>query len=189
MRYGVDRVILAVVGLLVVGFVVWGVLQPDAVLAVSSAALDWVMVHAGWLFVLLAIGMVVFLLVLAFSRYGEIPLGLDGEKPEYSTASWSAMLFAAGIGIGIAGFAQRAQALHVPAHGDCLALDIGHGAGALFGRKPLAFGARPAFGGGSRRRSGGHGHPCFKYAKARPTCADRAGLAVTPVHPWNDAAA
>lgn len=32
-RYGVDRVILAVVGLLVVGFVVWGVLQPDAVLA------------------------------------------------------------------------------------------------------------------------------------------------------------
>ena len=100
-RYGVDRVILAVVGLLVVGFVVWGVLQPDAVLAVSSAALDWVMLHAGWLFALLAIGMVVFLLVLAFSRYGEIPLGLDGEKPEYSTASWSAMLFAAGIGIGI----------------------------------------------------------------------------------------
>ncbi|OFT28069.1 choline transporter [Micrococcus sp. HMSC30C05] len=100
-RYGVDRVILAVVGLLVVGFVVWGVLQPDAVLAVSSAALDWVMLHAGWLFALLAIGMVVFLLALAFSRYGEIPLGLDGEKPEYSTASWSAMLFAAGIGIGI----------------------------------------------------------------------------------------
>lgn len=50
MRYGVDPVILAVVGLLVVGFVVWGVLQPDAVLAVSSAALDWVMLHAGWLF-------------------------------------------------------------------------------------------------------------------------------------------
>ena len=106
-RYGVDRVILAVVGLLVVGFVVWGVLQPDAVLAVSSAALDWVMLHAGWLFALLAIGMVVFLLVLAFSRYGEIPLGLDGEKPEYSTASWSAMLFAAGIGIGIVRAADR----------------------------------------------------------------------------------
>ncbi|WP_217565574.1 BCCT family transporter, partial [Micrococcus sp. GbtcB5] len=39
--------------------------------------------------------------VLAFSGYGETPLGLDGEKPEYSTACWSAMLFAAGIGIGI----------------------------------------------------------------------------------------
>ena len=116
-RYGVDRVILAVVGLLVVGFVVWGVLQPDAVLAVSSAALDWVMLHAGWLFALLAIGMVVFLLVLAFSRYGEIPLGLDGEKPEYSTASWSAMLFAAGIGTGIMFFAIAepvAQYVHPP---------------------------------------------------------------------------
>ena len=43
----------------------------------------------------------VFLLALAFSGYGHITLGLDGEKPEYSTASWAAMLFAAGIGIGI----------------------------------------------------------------------------------------
>lgn len=45
--------------------------------------------------------MVLFLLAIAFSRFGRIPLGLDGEKPEYSTISWAAMLFGAGIGIGI----------------------------------------------------------------------------------------
>ncbi|CAM3650906.1 BCCT family transporter [Micrococcus flavus] len=100
-RYGVDKVILVVVGALILGFVAWGVTRPDDVLSVSSAALSWVMANLGWVFSLLAIGLVVFLLVVAFSRYGHITLGLDGEKPEYSTASWAAMLFAAGIGIGI----------------------------------------------------------------------------------------
>ncbi|WIK81957.1 BCCT family transporter [Micrococcus lylae] len=100
-RYGLDKAIIGVVGVLVVGFVVWGVLQPDVVLEASTTALNWVMQNLGWVFSSLAIGMVLFLLVLAFSRYGGITLGLDGEKPEYSTASWAAMLFAAGIGIGI----------------------------------------------------------------------------------------
>ncbi len=85
-RYRVDKVVLLVVGALVLGFVAWGVTRPDDVLAVSSAALSWVMTNLGWIFSLLAIGLVVFLLALAFSRYGDITLGLDGEKPEYSTA-------------------------------------------------------------------------------------------------------
>ncbi len=84
-RYRVDKVVLLVVGALVLGFVAWSVTRPDDVLAVSSAALSWVMANLGWLFSLLAIGMVVFLLAIAFSRYGDITLGLDGEKPEYST--------------------------------------------------------------------------------------------------------
>ena len=38
---------------------------------------------------------------LALSRYGRIPLGGDGEKPEFSTVSWIAMMFSAGMGIGL----------------------------------------------------------------------------------------
>lgn len=100
-RYGVDKVILAVVGVLVLGFVVWGVLQPSAVLETSSIALEWVMVNLGWIFTALAAGLMIVLLWLAFSRYGQIRLGLDDEKPAYSNGSWIAMLFAGGIGIGI----------------------------------------------------------------------------------------
>lgn len=100
-RYHVDKGILIIVGLLIVGFVTWGIVNPEQVLAVSSAALNWVMVNLGWIFNGLAILLVVFLLVIALSRYGKIPLGLDGEKPEFSTGSWAAMLFAAGIGIAI----------------------------------------------------------------------------------------
>ncbi|ATG53160.1 choline transporter [Brachybacterium vulturis] len=100
-RYGVDRGVVVVVGALIIGFVVWGALSPQQVFDISGAALSWVMENLGWIFNVIAIGMVLVLLVLAFSRYGKIPLGLDGEKPEYGTASWAAMLFGAGIGIGI----------------------------------------------------------------------------------------
>jgi len=100
-RYGIDKVIVGAVGAVIIGFVAWGVVAPQQVFDISSGALTWVMHNLGWIFNVLAIGMVLLLLVIALSRYGKIPLGLDGEKPEYGTASWAAMLFGAGIGIGI----------------------------------------------------------------------------------------
>ncbi|MBC3186118.1 BCCT family transporter [Corynebacterium sp. zg-331] len=100
-RYRVDRPIILSVGGFIVAFVAWGVLAPQQVLGVSTAALNWVMLNLGWVLSGLAIGLVIFLVALALSRYGRIPLGLDGEEPEYSTLSWAAMLFAAGIGIAI----------------------------------------------------------------------------------------
>ncbi|MDO5634611.1 MAG: BCCT family transporter [Micrococcus sp.] len=100
-RYRVDYLLVSLVGVAVIGFVAWGILQPDTVLEYSGNALTWVMQNLGWVFTIVASGMFILLLVLAFSRYGRIPLGLDDEKPEYSTLSWAAMLFAAGIGIGL----------------------------------------------------------------------------------------
>lgn len=54
-----------------------------------------------WFFVLSTTGMLVLGLWLASSRFGKIVLGKPGEKPEFSTGSWLAMLFAAGMGTGI----------------------------------------------------------------------------------------
>lgn len=100
-KYGIDKPILFTVGGLIIAFVTWGILQPEQVFNYSSAALTWVMGNLGWIFTILAAGLLFFLLYLAFSKYGRIPLGLDGEEAEYSTVSWAAMLFGAGIGIGI----------------------------------------------------------------------------------------
>lgn len=100
-RYRVDKPVSLVTGALVIGFVIWGVVNPQQVFDYSTVALNWVMVNLGWLFTVLAAGLMFFLLILALSKYGKIPLGLDDEQPEYSTLSWAAMLFAAGIGIGI----------------------------------------------------------------------------------------
>ncbi|GAA1761320.1 BCCT family transporter [Kocuria aegyptia] len=88
-------------GTLTVAFVVWGVLSPSSVSEVASAAFSWTTANLGWLFNAVATVVLAVLLWLALSRYGKIPLGKDGETPEFSTFSWVAMLFAAGLGIGV----------------------------------------------------------------------------------------
>lgn len=111
-KYSVDKTILSVVGGLVIAFVVWGVLAPEQVFNTSSTALDWVMRNLGWIFTALATFLMFLLLILAFSKYGKIPLGVDGEKPEFSTISWAAMLFGAGIGIGLIFFGPYEPLTH-----------------------------------------------------------------------------
>ena len=53
----------------------------------------------GWFYVLAIAIIVVCMLILGFSKFGEIKLGADHAKPEYKNISWFAMLFAAGMGI------------------------------------------------------------------------------------------
>ncbi len=55
----------------------------------------------GWLYVIAATVFTLFVLVVAFSRFGRIPLGRDGEEPRFKTASWISMMFATGMGIGL----------------------------------------------------------------------------------------
>lgn len=100
-RYSVDKFVFGVAGALAVAFVIWGILNPASVGEVADVAYAWVMTNLGWLFNAVATVVLVTLLILAFSRYGKIPLGKDGETPEFSTFSWVAMLFAAGLGIGV----------------------------------------------------------------------------------------
>ena len=82
-------------------FIAWGVFGTGSLGAVTTAVLNGVMRGGGWAFVLAASGFVVFCLWLAFSRNGRIPLGRDGEAPESRTVSWGAMMFSAGMGIGL----------------------------------------------------------------------------------------
>lgn len=100
-HYSVDKLVFAIAGGLTVGFVIWGVVAPDSVASVAQTAFGWTTRNVGWLFNSVAVVVLVSLLVLAFSPYGRIPLGKDGEEAEFSTFAWVAMLFAAGIGIGV----------------------------------------------------------------------------------------
>ena len=100
-RFGLDRVVFGVTAVLIVSFVAWGVISPESVSAVSAAAFGWAMTNTGWLLNLTMMVCVVVMVVLAFGRYGRIRLGKDNEEPEFSRFSWVAMMFAAGIGVGI----------------------------------------------------------------------------------------
>lgn len=100
-RRGLDPVVFGCAAFVGISFVVWGLVSTSSLGTVSGRALDWVMTNAGWLFVLTSSGFVVFVVWLAMSRYGAIPLGRDDEEPEFRTSSWIAMMFSAGMGIGL----------------------------------------------------------------------------------------
>ena len=71
----------------------------DAVVADSFGLLTgWVARNLGWFYILSVSALLIFLLGLAFSRYGNIRLGADDSRPDYSNLTWFTMLFAAGIG-------------------------------------------------------------------------------------------
>ncbi|MCV7168714.1 BCCT family transporter [Mycobacterium manitobense] len=100
-RIGLDWVVFGVTAALAIGFLVWGGVSTATLADASSGALNWVLTNVGWFFVLTASGFVLFVLWLAVSRFGNIPLGRDDEEPEFRTVSWIAMMFSAGMGIGL----------------------------------------------------------------------------------------
>jgi choline/carnitine/betaine transport len=97
----VDRVLFVVAAAMALGFVVWGFASPTGLGSASGSALGWITGNLGWLFVLLATAFVVFVIWLAAGKYGRIPLGRDDERPQFRTISWIAMMFSAGMGIGL----------------------------------------------------------------------------------------
>ncbi|MWA14965.1 BCCT family transporter [Streptomyces sp. BA2] len=96
-----DRVVFGVTAVLTLAFVVWGAVATDSLESISTDMLNGLMHNGGWFFMLTASGFVVFALWLAISRYGKITLGKEGEEPEFRTVSWVAMMFSAGMGIGL----------------------------------------------------------------------------------------
>ncbi len=80
---------------------VWGFVDTASLGSASDSALGWTVTNLGWLFVVLASAFVVFVIWLAAGRFGSIPLGNDDEEPEFRTVSWVAMMFSAGMGIGL----------------------------------------------------------------------------------------
>lgn len=99
--FATNWTVFGIAGALVLAVVLWGFLAPQSISDVGEAALGWVTHWFGWLFSLLAVLTIGFMLVLGYGRTGGIRLGADDETPEFSTVSWIAMLFSAGMGIGL----------------------------------------------------------------------------------------
>jgi BCCT family betaine/carnitine transporter len=81
------------------------VVAPESAEAMANGAMAAITEGFGWLFVLTAAVLFGFALWLAFGRYGQVKLGLPEDRPEYSELSWAAMMFSAGIGVGLVSWA------------------------------------------------------------------------------------
>ena len=86
---------------IVAAILAWGIATQESFTAFSNSLLSYLTNNFGWAYLGSMFVFVVFSLALAFSKYGSIKLGADDSKPEFSNSSWFAMLFGAGMGIGL----------------------------------------------------------------------------------------
>ena len=77
---------------------VWAIITPTRAEAAITAVVTQVTTGFGWFYVALTTVVLIFVLYLGFSRHGQVRLGPDHSRPQFSTFSWASMLFAAGIG-------------------------------------------------------------------------------------------
>ncbi|WP_232336499.1 BCCT family transporter [Mucilaginibacter aquatilis] len=99
----------------IIGVCLFAVFLPQPTQNVLNVVKQFIFVNLNWVYVWSVTIFVIFLVYLMFSKYGDIKLGANDSKPEYSFFSWLAMLFAAGMGIGLLYFAVAEPMSHYSA--------------------------------------------------------------------------
>ncbi|CAN5246539.1 glycine betaine transporter OpuD [soil metagenome] len=92
--------------------VLWGVLFTSSFGAVTRASFSFIVSNLSWFYMISTTLFLVFVIVLAFSRYGKIRLGKEGEEPEFGRFSWIAMMFQAGMGLALVFFGASEPLTH-----------------------------------------------------------------------------
>ncbi|MFJ7828065.1 BCCT family transporter [Psychrobacillus sp. NPDC096623] len=95
-----SKVFYITMGLIVLA-VGYGALAPKSFEAITTNIKTFVASSFGWYYMILMTFMLVLSIFFIFSRYGKIRLGKDTDRPQFSTITWIAMLFSAGMGIGL----------------------------------------------------------------------------------------
>lgn len=78
-----------------------GAIVPEQFDTVTNTIKLWITDKLGWYYLILTTFIVFFCVFLIFSPIGKLKLGKPNDKPEFNTVSWFAMLFSAGMGIGL----------------------------------------------------------------------------------------
>ncbi|WP_272479990.1 BCCT family transporter [Aquibacillus koreensis] len=81
--------------------VVWGAIAPEHLKSVSLKVTTYISEAFGWYYLLIIMILLVFCIYLIFSKFGNIKLGKEEDKPDFNLATWFAMLFSAGMGMGL----------------------------------------------------------------------------------------
>ncbi|MBY6185369.1 choline BCCT transporter BetT [Marinobacter hydrocarbonoclasticus] len=98
--------------LILLALVVYASVWPEAAAEQFARLQTSVVTNAGWFYVLTVAMILLFVAFLGLSRYGDIKLGPDHAEPAYQNTSWFAMLFSAGMGIGLMFFGVAEPVMH-----------------------------------------------------------------------------
>ncbi len=101
----------------VLAFVLAAVRDVEAVGAAFERVRVWIEGTLDWYYVLTVCACLLACAVVACSRFGGVRLGDDDSTPEFRTSSWLAMLFSAGVGIGLLFFSIAEPIFYFDNHG------------------------------------------------------------------------
>ena len=117
-RFGFDMnvFVTGVTALLVLAFSIFTIVRPHVSAEFFANVNEGINRNFNWLYVFTINASLIFMLFIGFSKFGNIKLGGYTAKPEFSDLSWFAMMFSAGVGIGIFfyGVAEPIYHLNIP---------------------------------------------------------------------------
>ncbi|WP_058835593.1 BCCT family transporter [Luteimonas abyssi] len=87
-------------------------IMPEQMEAGFQTAQGWVAEEFGWFTIAAVAGFLIFVIGVAMSGFGRLRLGPDHSRPDYTYSTWFAMLFAAGMGIGLMFFGVAEPIMH-----------------------------------------------------------------------------
>lgn len=117
-KFGLDMNIFVsvVTAILVLAFIGFTILKPNTSSSFFAEANSFLNKNFNWLYIITINGSLIFLIFMGSSKFGKIRLGGYTSRPEYEDIPWYAMMFSAGIGIGIFfyGVAEPIYHLSIP---------------------------------------------------------------------------
>lgn len=104
---------------------VTGAFFPESLAVFFNSVQTWLIQKVSWIYILAVGSTLFFCIFLMMSRLGDIKLGPDHSEPDYTYTSWFAMLFSAGMGIGLLFFGVAEPMMHfsAPPMGDPASID------------------------------------------------------------------
>ena len=97
---------------LIILFSAYGGAFSDHAAATFASIQSWLVTYMGWFYMGVVALFFIWIIYLACSKYAHIKLGPDDSSPDYSYGSWFAMLFSAGMGIGLLFFGVAEPITH-----------------------------------------------------------------------------
>lgn len=98
---GLNPTVAIISKVVIIIFVLFGTLMTDLASQTFETVKNYIILGLNWYYIGVVAFFLFFVIWLLFSRYGDIRLGDDDERPQFSYFSWFAMLFSAGMGIGL----------------------------------------------------------------------------------------
>jgi len=92
--------------------VVVAAIWPQGTATAFQSLQNTIVTNGSWYYVLVVAAILVSVIIFSVTRYGDIKLGPDHIEPDYSFLSWFAMMFSAGMGIGLMFFGVSEPVMH-----------------------------------------------------------------------------